>query len=212
MSPIDGLLYHSPSPPITMGVADAGMPSCRRIASACSSVSRSMNRNGMALRVAKSRMRCASGEKREPMILNPWKPSPSSRFRRMRNALTIVAPRSGSSSTARRSSSVLSCRTRPSVAARAVTSAPRPESMSTSPVNSPAWCTATVWGVPRECSTISISPSSTTKKQKSRSPSANRTSSTRTSRGCPRAVRAARSLAPRIGKATSLSLAMMVLS
>ena len=62
----------------------------------------------MALRVAKSRSRCASGEKREPMILTPSNPASNSRVRRMRNALTIVSPSSGSSSTARRSSPVLS--------------------------------------------------------------------------------------------------------
>ena len=72
-----GLLCHSPSPSITIGVAEAGTLNCRSSASACSSVSRSRNRNGMPLRVAKSRSRCASGEKREPMMRTPSKPSSS---------------------------------------------------------------------------------------------------------------------------------------
>jgi hypothetical protein len=41
--------------------------------------------NGIALRLAKSLRRCASGENPDPMILMPSKPSLKSRVRRVRN-------------------------------------------------------------------------------------------------------------------------------
>ncbi len=157
-----GLLAQWPSRPITIGVADAGMLNWRSSASACSSASRSIQRNGMAFRRAKSRSRCASGEKREPMILTTEKPWLRSSSRRMRNALRMVSPTSGSSSTARRSSAVFISSTRPSRATRALTTAARPVSMSTSPVNWPGSCTATTRGSSCDSSRISMAPSSTT--------------------------------------------------
>ena len=153
---MDGRRWNLPSRPITTGVSDAGMPNWRRSASACGSPSRSIQVNGIALRVAKSRRLCACEEKREPMILTPSKPSLSSSERRIRKALMMTSPRSGSSSTASRSIDGLSSSTSPSSATRPVTSAARPVSMSTSPENCCAWCTTTERGRPRELSRMSI--------------------------------------------------------
>ena len=88
MSASAGLLCHSPSASITIGVAETGTLNWRSSASACASVSRSRKRNGMPLRLAKSRSRWASGEKREPMMRTPSKPSSSRSRRRARNALS----------------------------------------------------------------------------------------------------------------------------
>ncbi len=71
------------------------------------------------------------------MILMPSKPSLKSSVRRVRNAFNTVSPISGNASTAWRSAAAVSSSTSPGAVARPVTSEARPDSVSTSPVNSP---------------------------------------------------------------------------
>ena len=114
----------------------------------------------IALRVAKSLSRCASGEKRDPTILMPSNPSLNSSVRRVR--VPSRSPTSGNAS-------------QPDAAPRSSTPAPRrggasghgearPGNISTSPVNSPGWCSAT-GAAPTIARRFRLHPSRTTKKK-----------------------------------------------
>ena len=70
--------------------------------------------------------------------------------------------------TSARRRSGASSRTRVAPRARPLTTTGRPERRSTSPLNSPAWCTVTRWSAPDR---IAISPSTTTNSGRFRSPS-----------------------------------------